>query len=162
VIADIARFERLLLDVFDAPDAERASPEMLQSLPSEAWPSLQLRFHPSLQRHQAATNAIDIWKALKNDDAPPAAVQVSGEWVVWRDSDHVTRFRPLDHAEAIVLDRALHGGDFAELCEHLLAWHPPGEVPAQALGLLQAWLQAGWIRRASSPATGNLQLAGAA
>lgn len=157
VIAEIAGFERLLLDVFDAPDAARASPEMLQSLPAGAWPSLQLRFHPSLQRYSATSNAVDIWKALKNDAAPPTAMQVPGEWVLWRDSDHVTRFRPMELAETGSLDLALHGGDFAGLCECLLAWHPPGEVPAQALGLLQRWLQEGWIRSVVSVTTDTLQ-----
>lgn len=59
-IAELSAFERRLLDSFDAADAPYADWSELQSLPSEAWPDLRLRFQPSLQRYSAMWNSVEI------------------------------------------------------------------------------------------------------
>ena len=145
-IAELSAFERRLLDSFDAADAPYADRSGLQSLPSEAWPELRLRFQPSLQRYSAAWNSVEIWQALKDERTPPAAAPAtSHEWVLWRDATRITRYRSLDVEEATGLDHFLSGGTFADLCELLMADHAAQSVPSVALQLMQRWAQEGWI-----------------
>ena len=48
-IADLARLERAILDVFHAADAPALRLETLQAVPSEEWPALKLRTHPAVE-----------------------------------------------------------------------------------------------------------------
>jgi Putative DNA-binding domain len=145
-IAELAAFERRLMDAFDAAEADRADPAPLAALAPEAWPGLRLRFHPSVQPFPAEWNSVEIWRALKAGTAPPEARARPGtRWLVWRGTDRLTQFRSLDADEAAWLDHFLAGGDFAGACE-LLPDGLPEETGAQtALMRLRAWLQAGLV-----------------
>lgn len=145
-IAELACFERRLLDVFDAADGPRADANALHALAADAWPTLRLRFHPSLQRLQTTTNCVDLWRALRDEQPPPPVARQPGDWALWRDETNLTQFRSLAPEEAAALEHVLHGGDFAGLCERLLHWQAAEDVPARALHYLQSWLQAGWVR----------------
>lgn len=145
-IAELARFERRLLDAFDAADAPRADWETLTARPESRWPALRLRFHPSLQWHEAPHGSVGIWRAIRDGQAPPAPSD-EGAWVLWRDEDRVTRFRSLDAHEDAALQHMRHGGDFAGLCGLLAAWWSSEEVPAMALTHLRSWCAEGWVAR---------------
>ena len=147
-IAELALFERRLLDSFDAADDARAEWGQLMALPESGWPALQLHFHPSLRLHQVARNSVEIWRALKDSQPPPAPAVVSAhDWALWRDEDRVGRFRSLDPIESAALRECMEGGSFASLCERLATTHPAEAVPAMALGHLHAWCTEGWISR---------------
>jgi hypothetical protein len=147
-IAELAAFERHLLDCFDAAEAPHALWTELQAMPSHDWPHLCLRFQPSLQRHPVHWNSVEIWQALKSGQPPPTATVVTGlHWVIWRDAERVSRFRSLDLDEASALDHFLGGGSFGGFCELLLGQHPPQAVPSLALGVLQRWAADGWLAR---------------
>ena len=148
VIAELAAFERRLLDSFDAADDARAKWEELLGLAPEEWPELRVTFHPSLKLHPASWNSVEIWRALKADAAPPAAgVATGAAWALWRDEECVTRFRSLDARECAALRRVQCGGSFGDLCQLLLAWLPGDEIPAVALGYLRSWCAEGWLSR---------------
>lgn len=146
VLAELAAFERSLLDSFDAAEAPIASwQDLLDTAPS-CWPQLRPGFAPSLCRLHLRLNTVEIWLALKADCRPPAVAKLAGDWVIWRDAEQVTRFRSLDLQEAVLLDHFLAGGDFAGGCEQLQRWHPASDVPALALQALGRWCGEGWIR----------------
>ncbi len=144
-IAELAGFERSLLDSFDAPDAPIAAWVQLQALPGASWPGLRLQFLPSVRRLSNGSNAVAVWIALKAGQAPPAAARTGSEWLCWRDAAMVTQFRSLDCDEALLLDHFLGDGDFSSACELLLARHPADEVPACALGHLARWTESGLV-----------------
>lgn len=147
-IAELAEWERRLLDCFDAADADRAEWSTLLSTPEAMWPSLRLRFHPSVQLHQVAWNSVEIWRALKDGQTPPSAdLASSAHWLLWRDSESVTRFRSLGEDETAALAHFLGGGDFSGLCEQLLRWQSEDLVPATALEMLNRWCAEGLIGR---------------
>ena len=144
--AELAALERLLLDCFDAADAECAQWHTLLATPEADWPGLRLGFHPSVRRHHVAWNSVEIWRALKNQQTPPGATPASNShWLIWRDSELITRFRSLDDEESDVLLHCLEGGDFSGLCERLLQWHAAEAVPSLALGMLSQWCLEGLI-----------------
>ncbi len=147
-IAELAEFERRLLDSFDAADAPRATWQELLDMPHANWPSLRPRFHPSLKLHGAACNSVEIWTAIKAEQAPPAVNTAnSRHWALWRDAERISRYVSLTAAESAGVEHSLPGGDFAGLCELLLDWHPLDVVPAVALAQLRHWCDEGWISR---------------
>ncbi len=148
VLAELAAFERTLLFAFDAPDAGRVRANALLDLPAERWPSMRLRFHPSMQFFPACWNSVEIWQALKAEQAPPtAASEQTRQWLLWRNEERVSEFRPLGVAEFELMQSALAGADFAYLCERLVEWYAPEHVGQEALGLLRTWLSQGVVQQ---------------
>ena len=146
-LAELARFERLLLDSFDAADDPRADWTQLQAIPPERWPMLRMRLHRSVRVHRARHGSVAIWQAVKNEDALPtyAGIEDAVDWVLWRDKDGVGRFCSLEHDSAAAFGCCRAGGSFAELCELMAITHPMHEVPARVLGYLRDWCGQGWI-----------------
>lgn len=145
-LAEIARWERRMLDSFDAADGARVDWDALLALPPAVWPTLRPQFHPSVRLHRVAHNSVEAWQAIRAGlPPPPAAVAVSPAWALWRDADRVSRFRSLAAPELAALEHCVRGGSFSGLCERLQAWHTADAVPMQALQLLREWCDAGWV-----------------
>lgn len=146
IIADIARFERRLLNAFDAFDSERATFARLQALPAEQWPGCQLRFHPSVQLFQCNSNAVETWQALKQQASPPSPdYQGKRAWLLWRGESRLTEFISLSEYQLALLLGFIGGATFAEQCEMMLAFFSDTQAPMQVLQALQAWFQMGLI-----------------
>jgi hypothetical protein len=147
IIADLARFERRLLNSFDAADSPRASFNDLQALPPQQWPNCCLRFHPSVQVFTCHSNAVEAWQALKIDTPPPAPDYLSPRaWLLWRGGSRLTEFVSLSAAQHGLLLGFMQGNNFANQCEHMLEWHDEQSAPLMVLQTLQAWFKQGLIR----------------
>lgn len=145
-LAELARFERALLDSFDAADDPRADLAQLQAIPAERWPGLRARLHRSVRVHRDVHGSVAIWQAIKAGGAPPAApLDAPVDWVLWRDEEGVGRFGSLEADEAHAFASWANNGNFADLCERLAATLPLEAVPVRALGCLQGWCVQGWI-----------------
>ena len=152
LLAELADFERTLLDVFDAADAERIDWSVMQSLDASAWPGLRLSFHPSLRLLLTKTNAVDVWRALKEERPPPAAAaSATPARLLWRDLERISRFRSVEVDELIAL-RSMFSGkeDFATLCERLASHHAAESVPMMTIGFLRRWFEEGIVCSVSS------------
>jgi hypothetical protein len=146
-IYELALFERRLLVSFDAADACRVGADELAALPAMRWPSIRLRFHPSVQPFPVESNCVEIWQALKAGEPPPdAATQPDSWWLLWRGEDRLTQFRSLPAEESALLRHFLAGGDFAGACEQLLTTYSGDDVAQIGLGLLMNWLETGLVR----------------
>jgi hypothetical protein len=146
VLADLARWEWAMTEVFDAADAEPIATDALARVAPESWAGLRLDWHPSVRRLALAWNAPQIWKAV-SDDAEPPEVALSAEpveWVLWR-QDLRTYFRSLQAAEAAALDAAREGQPFGEMCALLSQQLGESEAPAKAAGFLRNWIESGLI-----------------
>jgi len=148
-IAELARFERCLLSSFDAPDRDTASVETLQQIAAEKWPQMTLRFHPSLQLFTSDTNAVEIWQALKAEQAPPEPLQRQTCWVAWRNRERLTEFRSVDSLERTLLNGFLEGDNFSSAAELTAALVSEESAANELLTLLLHWLQLGWISQLS-------------
>lgn len=145
-LAELARFERDLLDSFDAADDPHADWPGLQSIPAADWPSLRPRVHASVRVHHARHGSVAIWQAVQAGQAPPRDTDaIAADWVLWRDAEGIGRFASLDAAQQAAFAFLRSGASLAELCELLAIAHPIDEVPMRMLGYLQAWSAAGWI-----------------
>lgn len=145
-IAEIATFERRLMDSFDAAEAPRLSEQRLAELDPADWPQMRLRFHPSVQPFRAQWNSVEIWRALKAEERPPTATsQANSDWLLWRGRDQLTQYRSLSELESLALQQLLAGADFAALCEAMLDLCAADQVSVEAVRLLRDWLEQGVV-----------------
>lgn len=146
-LAELARFERLLLRAFDAADAPRAQVDDLLALAHDQWPELKLRFHPSVQVFSAQWNVVPIWQALKAQQAPPQATAEISVWVLWRNAERLTEFGSVDSLEARCLSAFMSGNSLSEVAEQLLDHQTEEALTQWLVETLMRWLQQGWIRQ---------------
>lgn len=146
ILAEIARLEWTLAEVFDAKDAEPLARASLASIHPAAWGVLRIKFHPSLRRLTFAWNTVPVWKAMNGEETPPlpALSEAPVPWLLWR-KDLQNYFRSMAPYESAALDAALRGLNFSELCEALAEWLPEDEVPQVAATLLSNWADSGLI-----------------
>jgi hypothetical protein len=145
-VAEIAELEKALTDAFDGPDAEPLRIEALAALAPEAWPSLVFVPHPTAIRLTFATNAADLWSALKDEAAPPKARHLSEPQaiLVWR-QDFMSRFRPLSAEEAMMWDEAANGVRFGVLCEMVATFAGEDEAELRAASYVKGWFDMGML-----------------
>jgi hypothetical protein len=144
-IAELARFERLLLCAFDAKDTPRIRLDELKARAPAQWPGMQMRFHPSLQFYHSEWNAVAIWQAIKAQQTPPAPLQLANRWVLWRNEELLTEFRSVSDDEYALISAALTGCTFAQLCEQLLELHTEEKVSLLAVNYLNQWIGQGLV-----------------
>jgi hypothetical protein len=142
VLAELATIESSFANSFDSKDQSIITLNELATIAAEAWATLQLNFQPSVQILPMAFNSFAIWRAISNDDAPPALETASENlnWVLWRRADLISHYRPLDVAEHVALNLALQGENFAVICEALLDFFSEEETPMKAVSYLQSWV----------------------
>ena len=146
LLADLARWEWALAAAFDGPDSQPMAINTLGEVPARHWPDLRFGFAHSLQRATLRTNAVEWWRfAVQHDDQPTAAIIAEPiDWVIWR-AGLATSFRSTPHDEARMLESALHGSSFAELCADLAECVRHDDVALQAVSFVKSWCAAGWI-----------------
>lgn len=146
MLADLARWEWALAAAFDGPDAQPLPAEALAGRPAQHWPALSFRLAAALQRVTLRSNAVDWWRFAVQDGARPAGAVGSSvsEWAVWR-TGLTTSFRSLPLDEARMVDGALRGQCFADLCAHLAGSTDGAAGAMRAAALLKGWFSAGWI-----------------
>ncbi|MHB8745735.1 MAG: HvfC/BufC N-terminal domain-containing protein [Gammaproteobacteria bacterium] len=146
VLSEMATLEWALGLAFDAADMPSLDVATLSALPSSAWPTLRLRFHPSVQRRDFHWNVPALWSAIDAHSAPQAP-EISPEltpWLIWR-QELQNYFRSLNALEAQSLDRMREGADFATLCEALCEQIHLDEVGLTAARFLKNWVAAGLV-----------------
>lgn len=145
VIAEIAAFERALMDTFDAADSCTATEEDLHNLPAEKWPEMKLVFHPGVRVFEAHWNSVECWQALKNEKIPPVAKKQQTWWIIWRNRERLTEYRSLA-MDGLVLYRCFRNRyTFAEACELLKEHLPENQIAQAAVNYLRDWFSLGMI-----------------
>ncbi len=141
-LAAMIRFERLLLDVFDAPDAERCD-----EIVGASGVLLAVELHPSVRTCSPSWNLVERWQAFKaGDETPPWAVH-RGRWVLWRARDGRTSFRAAAEPEFVLLGALLDGASFPDACQAWADRVPGTPLPKMLAGTLQRWVVDGLISK---------------
>lgn len=91
LLADIARLELAMSEVFDSPQSELLTPADLTAISPAAWPDLRLRLVQAFQLHAFAYRANAVVTALRQEKSlpdlrrePTWVAVYRKEWVVWR------------------------------------------------------------------------------
>ncbi|HEX4648592.1 MAG TPA: DNA-binding domain-containing protein [Steroidobacteraceae bacterium] len=151
VLAELARWEWTMTEVFDAADATPLAHAELARIEPQQWAALRFSFHPSLRRLSLSWNAPQTWQALTGDaERPPASLSGAPvQWLLWRQGLS-TYFRSLAATEAAVLDAAREGWPFGELCGLLCEeLGDEAEAAGSAATLLRDWVGSGLITGAA-------------
>jgi hypothetical protein len=150
-LAELARFERSLLDVYVARDAEATTMAELAALSPEGLASTTLYLVPA---HELAMVrfAVDTW-AQSLDSATVSVAEVPAPCfrtvLVWR-QDATVLHRPIDDDdEWACLIRLARGAPLAELGEVLAERHGESAAPARLHQLLGHWIGAGLVTLAA-------------
>jgi hypothetical protein len=146
VLAELARWEWMMADVFDAADRAPLDVGALQRVQPEEWADLMFEWHPSVRRADLVWNAPQIWSALTRDvDRPEMELSSTAvAWLAWR-RDLVSQYRSLSSLEAIAFDAAYRGQSFGDVCELLCEHVEEEQAPGRAAAFLSEWLGAGLI-----------------
>jgi hypothetical protein len=143
-VAELAELEKALADAFDGPDAKPLDLAQLAALDPEDWPRLVFQPNPTATRLTFATNAAEIWTALKAETAPPKAKRLPEPQAIllWR-QDFMARFRPLSTEEAMMWDEAAKGVRFGVLCEMVATFAGEDGAELRAASYLKGWVDMG-------------------
>lgn len=154
VLADLAALEWAVLEAFDAADATIASPRALDGIAPELWPMLKIVLHPAVVLLAMATNARELWSAVRRD-APRAAVRATRErLVVWR-SERGPAVIAVADAPFRVLSSLASGDTLADACEALASSMSADRIPGAVAGCLHQALGHGWIAQVIRPTDGS-------
>jgi hypothetical protein len=147
-LAEMAQFEWARGLAFDAQNAALMKPDELAQIPAEEWPSLQLKFHPALQRSRFVWNVGPIWHAVSAEESipEPAKLESPAQWAIWR-KENTVYWRSLDDPEAYALDAFSGGENFTDVCTGLCEWFTEESVPEQMAGMLRQWVAEGLVTR---------------
>ena len=137
-IHEMAQFEWMLRDVFDARDADSVTLASVAEAGIVEWGDVKFTLHPTVRFLELSWNVPGLWKAIEQQGDPIAPVESDHviTWMLWR-SDLTTYFRALDPIETRFYT-GLDKQTFGELCEDL----------AQRTGEQSATLAAGLLRKA--------------
>jgi hypothetical protein len=140
-IAEMARFEWMRGLAFDGRNADVIKPGDLAQIPADDWPSLRLRFHPTLQRSEFNWNIGPLWRAVSADESlpEPAQLEKPEQWAIWRQETTVY-WRSLDEPEACALDAFRDGDNFADVCARICEWVAEESVPERMAAMLRQWV----------------------
>jgi hypothetical protein len=148
-LVDIARMDWALRDAFDAADAPTLDLATLSNVPPEHWAALRVAPHPSVRTLALQWAVEAAWRALREhdpeSDAPepelPEPERQAHTLLVWRRGLE-TQWRSLSADEASLLQAALQGDCFGELCERAAVFSNDDAATTAALAL-QQWLHDG-------------------
>lgn len=145
-LSEMARLEWALTLAFDSADDPVLDESALTALPPEAWSTLRLHFHTSVQREDFYWNVPELWTAIdqQRPAEPPQTYPEPRAWLIWR-REYQNYFRSLDDNEAWALNYLRAGHDFGSLCEGLCERAGPSQVGMLAAGFLKNWTRAGLI-----------------
>ncbi len=138
VVVDLARIERAMEDVFDAPARTPVTVDELLAIPQEHWPEARFEMIPALELI-ALDHPIDDYITAVCEERHLDLPQAQAAWMaVWRNDFRVWR-KPLTEAEFTLLCALQSGGTLGqalEVCANL------PDLDLQAfIGNLQDWFR---------------------
>ena len=140
-LTDLARWEWMLAEVFDAPDDDALGVDALGALAPDSWAKVSFQFRACVRRLAMHSNAVEYWRAASKLCAAPPGYSTTApeQWLMWRRGTR-TLFRSVDPIEAMALDTARAGESFGALCERLAACVEETQVAMRAASLLRGWI----------------------
>ena len=132
-LIEMAQFEWLLTETFDAADSEIMTIEDMAKIPPKKWPTMRFELHPSLRQLNLSTNTAAVWQSYKEKGILSDFEQSDtyAPWIIWRRELNLL-FCSLSPAEHYMLQTLLSGGSFKALCEGLGKWVSEENIAMEA------------------------------
>ena len=144
-VADLAKLERAVVEVFHGIDAAVLEPDALRATPPEDWPAMRLGIHPAAQILALEWRVSELLRAVEEGHPWKPAERGAIKVLVWRRNARVF-YRDLERAEADALKAASRSATFAEICD--VVAEADDDDPVAAMNrLLARWLSDGLLTR---------------
>lgn len=140
-LIEMAEFEWLLTESFDAKDIPVVTIEQMTTVEPEKWPDLCFKLHPSVRRLDLFWNIVSIWNSVKAKEAipEPQKTEKPVNWIIWR-KEKDTPFNSLSPDKAYMLDSFANNENFGTVCEGLCTWMDEADVGLHAALLLKQFI----------------------
>jgi hypothetical protein len=138
-IADLARFERALLDAGDAADAPLLTAGQLRAVPAERWPALRIAPHPSVRLLRSAWPVHVVREHVEAGESPGDPAVAPTHLCIWRQAQRV-RYRAVGALEWAALASLQAGASFAQACGSAAAAGNADGGPEAVFAALSRWI----------------------
>jgi hypothetical protein len=145
-VADLAKLERAIVEVFHGPNDAALDPDSLRATPPEDWPAMKLRIHPAAQILALEWRVSELLRAVEERSLWKPAERGAVKVLVWRRNARVF-YRDLEDAEADALEAASRGATFAEICDVVATEAGDEDLIAVMNRTLARWLSDGILTR---------------
>lgn len=143
-VSELARLERMHLELYDGPDSEVLTLDEIRAVPPADLPAHVLRAIPCHAVLKNRFSSSPLWKADTLGEMPDAVPEISETLLVWR--QELTVFhRTVPPDEETVLPLLLEGARFDTVCTRLLDSVPQENAVVRAFELLTGWIGDGLI-----------------
>jgi hypothetical protein len=149
-LPELARLERMLIEVFHGPDAPPLSAHEIQIFRPDQWPALRLHVHPALRMLDSRWRVNDVLQAVESGRQWQEPELGPVLLLVWRQGSRVY-YRELEAPEGAALEAASEGVSFDKVCAAFASWFDDGNPAAAISQMLARWLADGILARAQSP-----------
>ena len=143
-VAELARLERAVLDVFHAADAPALRVEALRAIPSGEWPAVKLRAHPAVEIVHGEWRITDLLDAVEHGREWTDPEHREASVLVWR-QNALVHYRSLEPVERDALVLVSKGASLAAVCEAVAAGAQETNHVGLIGHLLARWLADGII-----------------
>jgi hypothetical protein len=145
LLLDCARVEWAFVEAFDAKDAPPLEVAMLAAVPEDAWPSIQLSLHPSVQPVALEYPAHEL-RARVRDGEHVARPNPQPCWVVVYRGPEALQYISIEPLAFALLRRLASGASLGSACEDLASSEEVAhELEEKIGGWFQSWAAMGWI-----------------
>lgn len=144
-LAEMAQLDWAVSTAFDAFDHDTLGASELSGVAAQSWPGLRLHGLPHARVLPCHSN-VDAFRRAADRNMPRPRLRRwrrPGHLLIWRPALEV-HYRRVPPAEVPLLQAALHGETFAQLCGRLAERHGSGALPQMA-ALLGQWLDEGLL-----------------
>lgn len=143
-LLDLIKLEWATCLAFDAADEPILTREKLAAVPPDRWHQISFAPHPSVRVLAMAWRVEPAFEALCSDESAETDVPEPGRHstLVWR-LGLGPRWRVLDENEAAVIEAAVAGRTFAELCDFVAITHGANVAAHRVATYLQQWVSDG-------------------
>lgn len=144
-LAELARLERTVLEIFHGPNAPVLDAATMRRVPPHDWPALILRTHPALRILDVQWGVDSVMRAVEETGGPIEPHPGPTSVLVWRKGSQV-HYRKLERGERAALALARDGAAFALICDAVAAEAGRDENAAALINcLLTRWLSDGLL-----------------
>jgi Putative DNA-binding domain len=145
-LAELARLERTLIEVFHGADAPALSASEVGMIAPVDWPSLKFRAHPALRILNCNWRVNDVLRTVESGTEWREPAHAPVTLLVWRQGSQVY-YRELAPPERVALEAVSKDAEFAAVCQAFAARFE-GEDPAAAIKeMLTRWVADGLLAR---------------
>jgi hypothetical protein len=149
--AELARLERSMQEVFDAPRASTLATDDLLAIPPDRFAELALPFAPAVRLHAFRYPVNEWFQAFRAGETRPRPEPEESWVVVYRRDDRVWRL-PLEHEAHLLLAQIGAGVALGAALQHVEAAGLLGAVAPHLQGWFQDWAGLGLFAAPSSSA----------